>query len=98
VSSPAFFKIPIVDLHAQYSTLRDEVRQAIDDVNETQQFILGPAVDHFEAQMANYLQCRFSIGVASGSDALLLALMALGVGPGDAVITCRSLFSPRFLP
>ena len=87
MSSPAFFKIPIVDLRAQYSTLRDEVRQAVDDVNETQQFVLGPAVDHFEAQMANYLQCRFSIGVASGSDALLLALMALGVGPGDAVIT-----------
>lgn len=87
MSSPAFFKIPIVDLRAQYSTLRDGVRQAIDDVNDTQQFILGPAVDHFEAQMANYVQCRFSIGVASGSDALLLALMALGVGPGDAVIT-----------
>jgi dTDP-4-amino-4,6-dideoxygalactose transaminase len=87
VSSPTVFKIPIVDLRAQYSTLRDEVRQAIDDVNDTQQFILGPTVDHFEAQMANYLQCRFSIGVASGSDALLLALMALGVGPGDAVIT-----------
>jgi len=63
------------------------VRQAIDDVNDTQQFILGPAVESFEDQMANYLHCRCSIGVASGSDALLLALMALGVGPGDAVIT-----------
>ncbi|HZH82034.1 MAG TPA: DegT/DnrJ/EryC1/StrS family aminotransferase, partial [Phototrophicaceae bacterium] len=87
MSSPTVLKIPIVDLRAQYSTLRDEVRQAIDDVNDTQQFVLGPAVDHFEEQMANYLHCRFSIGVASGSDALLLALMALGVGPGDAVIT-----------
>ena len=87
MSSQASFKIPIVDLRAQYSSLRDEVRQAIDDVNDSQQFILGPAVERFEDQMANYLQCRYSIGVASGSDALLLALMALGIGPGDAVIT-----------
>lgn len=87
MSSQAFFKIPIVDLRTQYSAIRNEVRQAIDDVNETQQFILGPAVERFEDQMANYLRCRCSIGVASGSDALLLALMALGVGPGDAVIT-----------
>ena len=87
MSSHGTFKIPIVDLRAQYSALRDEVRQAIDDVNDTQQFILGPAVESFEDQMANYLHCRCSIGVASGSDALLLALMALGVGPGDAVIT-----------
>ena len=87
MSSHAPYKIPIVDLRAQYSALRDQVRQAIDDVNDTQQFILGPAVETFEDQMANYLHCRCSIGVASGSDALLLALMALGVGPGDAVIT-----------
>jgi dTDP-4-amino-4,6-dideoxygalactose transaminase len=87
VSSHASFKIPIVDLRAQYSAIGDEVRQAIDDVNDTQQFILGPAVERFEDQMTNYLHCGFSIGVASGSDALLLALMALGVGPGDAVIT-----------
>ena len=87
MSSPATFKIPIVDLRAQYSKIRDQVRQAIDDVNESQQFILGPAVGKFEAQMAEYLRCAHAVGVASGSDALLLALMALDIGPGDAVIT-----------
>jgi len=87
VSSPASFKIPIVDLRAQYGQIRDEVRQAIDEVNESQQFILGPAVMKFEQQMAAYLRCDQAVGVASGSDALLLAMMALEIGPGDAVIT-----------
>lgn len=81
------FKIPIVDLRAQYDELRAEVRRAIDDVSDSQQFILGPAVRNFEERMAAYLGCGFAVGVASGSDALLLALMALGVGPGDAVMT-----------
>jgi dTDP-4-amino-4,6-dideoxygalactose transaminase len=87
VSSPAAFKIPIVDLRAQYGKIRDQVRQAIDEVNDSQQFILGPAVRKFEAQMAKYLRCEHAVGVASGSDALLLALMALDIGHGDAVIT-----------
>ena len=87
MSNPTPFEIPIVDLRAQYRTIRDQVRRAIDEVNEAQQFILGPAVSHFEAQMASYLGCEHAVGVASGSDALLLALMALGIGPGDAVIT-----------
>ena len=87
MSSPAPYKIPIVDLRAQYRKIRDEVRQAIDEVNDSQQFILGPAVKRFEEQMAAYLSCEHAVGVASGSDALLLALMALGIGPGDAVIT-----------
>lgn len=81
------FKIPIVDLRAQYQQLRGDVRRALDEVSESQQFILGPAVKDFEERMAVYLGCRFAVGVASGSDALLLALMALEVGPGDAVIT-----------
>jgi dTDP-4-amino-4,6-dideoxygalactose transaminase len=87
VSSPSSIRIPIVDLRAQYATIRAEVRSAIDELAESQQFILGPAVAQFEAQMAKYLNCRQAIGVASGSDALLLALMALDIGPGDAVIT-----------
>ena len=87
MSSPATFKIPIVDLRAQYAVIRGQVRQAIDQVSESQQFILGPAVKNFEALMAAYLNCGCAVGVASGSDALLLALMALGIGPGDAVIT-----------
>lgn len=87
MSKPSPFKIPIVDLRAQHSRLRDEIREAIDEVVESQQFILGPAVTMFEAQMAAYLRCHHALGVASGSDALLLALMALNVGPGDGVIT-----------
>ncbi|MDP9130386.1 MAG: aminotransferase class I/II-fold pyridoxal phosphate-dependent enzyme, partial [Candidatus Binatota bacterium] len=80
-------KIPIVDLRAQYAAIRDQVRSAVDAVAESQQFILGPAVNQFETEMAAFLGCQYAVGVASGSDALLLALMALGVGPGDAVIT-----------
>lgn len=84
MSSP--FKIPILDLRAQYGRIRAEVRAAIDEVLESQQFILGPAVGRLEKQMAQYLGCSHAAGVASGSDALLLALMALDIGPGDAVI------------
>ena len=84
MSSP--YKIPLVDLRAQHGKLRSKIRQAIDEVVETQQFILGPAVTRFEEQMAAYLRSRFAVGVASGSDALLLALMALNIGPGDGVI------------
>ena len=87
MSDPAPYRIPIVDLRAQYRAIRDEVRRVVDAVNESQQFILGPAVKDFENQMAAYLRCNFAVGVASGSDALLLALMALGIGPGDGVIT-----------
>ena len=79
--------IPIVDLRVQYQALREEIRSAIDAVAESQQFILGPAVRQFESEMAGFLGADHAVGVASGSDALLLALMALGVGPGDAVIT-----------
>ncbi len=86
MSSLSPYKIPIVDLRAQYGNISAEVRHAIDQVFETQQFILGPAVTGFEEQMAGYLGCDHAVGVASGSDALLLALMALGIGPGDGVI------------
>jgi len=86
VSKSSSYKIPIVDLRAQYDHLRREVHQAIDEVLESQQFILGPAVGRLEKQLATYLDCNFTVGVASGSDALLLALMALGIGHGDGVI------------
>lgn len=81
------YKIPIVDLGAQYAKIRAEIQRALNEVVESQRFILGPAVTSFEAQMAEYLQCRHAVGVASGSDALLLALTALEIGPGDGVIT-----------
>jgi dTDP-4-amino-4,6-dideoxygalactose transaminase len=87
VSKPAPYPIPIVDLRAQYGKIRDEVRRAIDEVLESQQFILGPAVKSLEQHMSAYLRCTHAVGVASGSDALLLALMALDIGPGDGVIT-----------
>ena len=83
----SLYQIPIVDLRAQYAQIRAEVRSAIDEVVESQQFILGQSVTRFETQMAAYLNCRHTVGVASGSDALLLALMALRIGPGDAVLT-----------
>ena len=87
MSNPTPYKIPIIDLRAQYAKIGAELRLAIDEVIESQQFILGPAVTRFEAQMANYLNCAHAVGVASGSDALLLALMALDISPGDGVVT-----------
>ena len=80
-------KVPLLDLQAQYATIRDEVRAAIDQVFETQQFVLGPEVEAFETEIARYSQAQFGVGCASGSDALLLALMSSGVGRGDEVIT-----------
>ena len=79
-------KIPIVDLKAQYQRIRSEVRKAIDEVLESQQFILGSQVERFEQEAASYLGCRAAVGVASGSDALLLSLMALEIGAGDGVV------------
>lgn len=87
MSKPGPFDIPIVDLRAQYRAIRAEVRRALDEVVESQQFIFGPAVRSFEEQMATYMGSAHAVGVASGSDALLLALMALDIGPGDGVIT-----------
>jgi len=80
-------KVPLVNLQAQYATIRDEVRAAIDRVFESQQFVLGAEVQALEEEIARYSQTRFAIGCASGSDALLLALMSCGVGEGDEVIT-----------
>lgn len=80
-------KVPLIDLQAQYAPIRDAVRLAVDRVFETQQFVMGPEVAALEAEVAAYCQTKEAIGCASGSDALLLALMALNVGPGDEVIT-----------
>jgi len=74
-------------LKAQYASLRDEIEPVVRDVLESQYFILGPEVSDFEAEVAGYCGVGHGIGCASGSDALLLPLMALGVGPGDEVIT-----------
>lgn len=79
--------VPLLDLKAQYATIRDEVRGAVDAVLESQRFILGPEVDALEREVAAYTGARHAVGVSSGTDALLLALMALDVGPGDEVLT-----------
>jgi dTDP-4-amino-4,6-dideoxygalactose transaminase len=79
--------IPLLDLKAQYATIRDEIKPAIDEVLESQLFILGEKVVKLEEAIANYAGSKFAVGVASGTDALLLALMALNVGYGDKVIT-----------
>jgi dTDP-4-amino-4,6-dideoxygalactose transaminase len=79
-------RVPLLDLRAQYASIRDEVDAAIRGVVESQAFILGPEVDALEREIAAYCRARFAVGCASGSDALLLALVALGVEPGDEVI------------
>ncbi len=78
---------PFLDLKAEFAVMREEVLTAVARVLDSQHFILGPEVEAFEAEVAELVGCRFAIGCASGSDALLLALMALEIGPGDEVIT-----------
>ena len=80
-------KVRLLDLRAQYSTIRSEIREAIERVVESQHFILGPEVEALEFEIASFCNTRFAIGVSSGTDALLAALMAVGTGPGDEVIT-----------
>lgn len=80
-------KVPLLDLKAQFAGIEDEVRAAIDRVLASQHFILGPDVEKLESEIAKYVGADRGVGVASGSDAILLSLMALGVGQDDAVIT-----------
>ena len=80
-------QVPLLDLKAQYSTIKHEVDAAIADVLESQHFILGPTVQHCENLVAQYSGCSYGIGVSSGSDALLACLMAENIGRGDEVIT-----------
>jgi dTDP-4-amino-4,6-dideoxygalactose transaminase len=78
---------PFLDLKAQFSDIREELLTAVNRVFENQIFILGPELSALERELKDYLQCGFAIGCASGSDAILLALLALGIGPQDEVIT-----------
>jgi dTDP-4-amino-4,6-dideoxygalactose transaminase len=79
--------IPILDLKAQYASIKVEINTAIERVLESQQFILGPEVEALEKELADYCQCSYAFGVSSGTDALLLSLMAIGIQSGDEIIT-----------
>ncbi len=79
-------EVPMLDLRAQYAALRDEIRAAIDGVLVAGRFILGPNVRALEEELARYCGCQHAVGLASGTDSLILSMHALGVRPGDEVI------------
>jgi dTDP-4-amino-4,6-dideoxygalactose transaminase len=79
-------KIPFFELAAQFKSIEMEITSALKEVFQGQQFIMGPQVQALEKTIAQYCKTRYAIGVASGSDALLLSLMALGIGAGDEVL------------
>lgn len=80
-------QVPLLDLKAQFASIKEEAMAAINDVCDSQMLCLGPAVAAFEEQVATYCGAKHAIGVSSGSDALIIALMALDIGEGDEVIT-----------
>lgn len=84
--------IPLVDLRAQYHTIKDEITVALGDVLENMQLFLGTQMLAFEREFAAYCGCRHGVGLSSGTDALILALRACGIGPGDEVITVANTF------
>ena len=79
--------VPLLDLKAQFEPLREEIYEAIREAVEAQAFVLGPTVERFEADVCRFTGARHAVGCASGTDALILALAALGIGPGDEVLT-----------
>src|SRR5260370_40787791 len=80
-------KVPLLDLHAQYAPLRDELLAAIARVCDSQRFIMGPEITALEEELARMLGIRHAIAVSSGTDAVLLALMTLDLRPADEVVT-----------
>jgi len=85
-------KVPFIDLKAQYETIKDEINEAIQQVLDSCAFAGGPFVEKFEKEFADFCQCKYAIGVGSGTEALWLSLLALGIGPGDEVITVPNTF------
>jgi dTDP-4-amino-4,6-dideoxygalactose transaminase len=79
--------VPLLDLHAQYAPLREEILAAVTRVCDSQRYIMGPEVEALERELARQLEVEHAVAVSSGTDAVLLALMALGIGPGDEVVT-----------
>ena len=80
-------KIPLLDLKAQLQTIEKEVKDAVNDVIDSTRYIMGPKVEELERKIAEYTGVRYATGVSSGTDALLISLMALDIAPGDLVIT-----------
>ncbi|MBM4112218.1 MAG: DegT/DnrJ/EryC1/StrS family aminotransferase [Phycisphaerae bacterium] len=85
-SAPATIAVPLLDLKAQYATIRSEIEPVVKDVIESQYFIGGPQIEALEKEVAEYSRAKHAIGCANGSDAIVLALQALGIGPGDEVV------------
>ncbi len=85
-------QVPLLDLKAQYATIKEEILPEISNVCDSQYFALGPWVTEFEEKIAKYIGCKYAIGVSSGTDALLVSLMAADIKPGDEVITTAFTF------
>src|SRR4051812_4984344 len=83
----SLMRVPLLDLQAQYRPLRDEILAAMTRVADSQRFIMGPEIEALESELAAMLDARHAITVSSGTDAVLLALMALDVKAGDEVVT-----------
>src|SRR6186997_673781 len=79
-------KVPLLDLKAQYKTIKNDIDAALIRVAESQSLILGPEVETLEKNLSSYLDCKYALGVSSGTDALLVALMAIDLKPEDEVI------------
>src|SRR5437867_2967058 len=84
--------IPFLDLKSQYALLKEEIDAAVQQVMENAAFAGGPFVARFEEDFAAFCNCKFAVGLGSGTEALWLALLALGIGPGDEVITVPNTF------
>jgi dTDP-4-amino-4,6-dideoxygalactose transaminase len=86
IAARSRLRVPLLDLKAQYASIREEVESALAEVFDSQQFILGPQLRALEDEIAGYVGTRFAVGVGSGTDALLLTLRAFEIGPGDEVL------------